>query len=491
MDEKVTKTIVSFCIATIQRYNILYELIQEILSVESDKIEVVISDDHSQDGSIERIGQIQDSRLKIFTHKNNAGSLPNMCEALEKGEGEYLFYVNDRDNVDPFKVKALVEILECLKSDHVAFAKCIPEQYGKQRYCIFKEGEEALKEFACCMDHPTGFIFKRDVWHSIKKRKLLFEDQRNGDYVITQMCAIMAQNYKGAVIYGDICDLSRRRLDFSIEKSGFFHNRKDKRLWYSPEVIYRELTIGQRFLKKIGVSVQVRRKILIDRYARYLPLCVTRYKELIADPVNTAHYDFYPKQDFIYVFMQSILRGLKLWRNTKKLCFDDRQTGAVIDQITRREYGKLFRTTRMHFIPFEREVSKERKKREVEIKKREAVLDTYERWIDKLILRKNVAMLLVENGYCKVAIYGLGRIGKHLLAEFKCTAIEVVYIIDQDVSRRTDYFGGIPCFSIDSKLPYADMVIVTVSGEAEKIKAELNRRVSYRVESMNDILFVL
>ena len=126
MDKKVDKAVVSFCIATFQRYNLLAELVREILSVDSDKIEVAICDDHSQDDSIERIRQIQDPRLKIFVNDNNIGSLPNICEALDKGEGEYLFYVNDRDNVDPFKIKALVEILECLKKDDVAFAKCIP-----------------------------------------------------------------------------------------------------------------------------------------------------------------------------------------------------------------------------------------------------------------------------------------------------------------------------------------------------------------------------
>lgn len=490
MDKKVDKAVVSFCIATFQRYNLLAELVREILSVDSDKIEVAICDDHSQDDSIERIRQIQDPRLKIFVNDNNIGSLPNICEALDKGEGEYLFYVNDRDNVDPFKIKALVEILECLKKDDVAFAKCIPAQYGKQRYCIFQEGEEALVEFACCIDHPTGFIFKKEVWHRIRKRRLLFEDQKYGDFAITQMCAIMAQKYKGAVIYGDICSLKRRRLDFTIEKSGYYRKRKDKRLWYSPEVIYREIKIGQKFLKQIGVSDQVRSRILIDRYTRYLPLCVTRYEELIADPLNTDHYDFYPKQDFVHIFTKSVLNGLKLWSYTKKLCTDNR-TGRAIAQVTRCEYRKFFQNTRMVLMPFEGKLSGERKKEEAEIEKREAALDTYERWLDKLIFGKRMAHFFERNGYRKVAIYGMGRIGKHLLADLKNSSIDVIYVIDQNISRNTNYFEGIPCYSLDSKLPYVDMLIITVPSEAEKIKEDLNKRVPYQIESINDILFVL
>lgn len=490
MDKKENKAVVSFCIATFQRYAILAELVQEILSVDSDKIEVVICDDHSLDGSIEKIRQIQDPRLKIFVNQVNLGSLPNMCKALDKGEGEYLFYVNDRDNIDPFKVKALVKILECLKNDNVAFAKCISEQYGRQKYCIYKEGEEALVEFACAIDHPTGFIFKREIWTRIKNRKILFEDQKYGDFAITQICAIMARNYKGAVIYGDICDLKRRRVDITTEKSGYYRKRKDKRLWYSPEVIYRELKIGQKFLKQIGVSDQIRKQILTDRYIRYLPLCVTRYKELISDPLQTVHYNFYPKQDFVHVFVKSVLNGLKLWFNTKRLCINDSKTGAIIDQLTRCEYRKLFWNIRRALIPFGKKSFSKHKEEEYEVYKREMLLDTYERWVDKLISGEKTAWFFEENGYHKVAIYGMGRIGKHLLAEFKHSDIEVVYVIDQNMSKYTNHFDGVPCYSVDSTLPYVDIVIVTVSSAAEEIKEDLNKRVPYLIESMNDILFV-
>lgn len=485
------QAMVSFCIATFQRYDILAELIQEILSVNSDKIEVVICDDHSLDDSIEKIRQIQDARLKIFVNKENIGSLSNICETLDKGEGEYLFYVNDRDNVDPMKMKTLLVILEHLKADHVAFARCIPGQYGKQKYQVFKEGEEALVEFACRIDHPTGFIFRKEIWDKIKIRKRFFEDQKYGDHAITQICAIMAQKYRGAVIYGDICNVSRRRLDFAVEKSGYYRKRKDKRLWYSPEVIYRELRIGQKFLKQLGVSDPIRERILIDRYTQYLPWCVTEYKNMVADPLCTLHYDFYPRQDFIHVFMKSVRNGWKLWHNTRKLCVANGRPGRAVDRITKTEYGKLFREIRTDLLPFQRKRWQECRQGAFEINKREALLDTYERWVEQLISGKKISEFLWKNGYCKVAIYGMGRIGKHLLAELKDSDVDVVYIIDQKISRHTQYFEGIPCHRIDSRLPYVDMVIVTVPSAEKEIKAELNKRVSYQIESVNDIVFVL
>ena len=59
------KVIVSFCIAAFRRYHELNELIQEILAVKSDKIEVIVCDNRSSDGSVEKLEKIVDDRLKL------------------------------------------------------------------------------------------------------------------------------------------------------------------------------------------------------------------------------------------------------------------------------------------------------------------------------------------------------------------------------------------------------------------------------------------
>lgn len=338
------KLIVSFCIAAFRRYNELNELIQEILSVKSEKIEVIVCDNMSSDGSVEELEKISDDRLKIHVNEKNFGSLLNIHEALDKGRGKYLFYVNDRDNVDNFKIERLIEILECLDKENVAFAKCVPHQNGVEKYRIFEKGKESLIQFSCAIDHPTGYIFKREIWHKIRNRRLFFEKQKYGDYAVTLICAIMARQYSGALIYGDICDLDRQRIDFTMVKSRYYENRKDKRLWYTPEVIYRELRIGQEFLKKLKVQEDIRNEILIARYTAYLSWCVTNYKNIIADPVCTTHYDLYPSQNFIPVFLKSMVNGFKLWSKTNLwLLSENRKLCGILNRVTKEEYTKYFR----------------------------------------------------------------------------------------------------------------------------------------------------
>lgn len=490
--ENIKTPIVSFCIATFQRYEILKEMIQEILSVKTDKIEIVVCDNQSQDGSVEKLKKIKDSRLKVYVNEENVGSALNVHDSLDRGIGKYLFYANDRDNIDFFKVNKLIEILEELEKESVAFARCYGAYNNVEKYQIFNKGKDAMIQFACRIDHPTGYIFKRDIWKRIKNRRSLFENQNYGDYPITQVCAIMAKQYKGALIYGDICDLKRQRIDFSKEKSRYYEKRKDKRLWYTPDVIFREIKIGQKFLKKNGIKKDTRHQIMIDRYTEYLSWCVTEYKNKITDPVCTTHYNIYPHQDFFHVFIASILNGIKLWIKILLLCFaEDKQLISEINKITLKEYVNYFKHVLKDELYLKGKKTKKIEEKNYEIVKREHILDIYESWINALIDEKRISEYFLKHGYYHVAIYGMGRIGKQLYREFQNANITVDFIIDQKMSKWTQYYENIPCLNIESEFPCTDIIIVTVSMDVDEIINNLRKKVREPIKSMNDILFVL
>lgn len=484
--------IVSFCIATFQRYEVLVELIQEILLVDSDKFEVIVCDDKSLDTSVMKLKGIRDDRLKIYVNEENVGSLLNIHDALSKGQGKYLFYINDRDNVDNFKIRKLIEILEDFEKKNIAFAKCVPGQCGVEKYHIFKEGEESLVEFACRMDHPTGFIFKKDVWDKIENKRRLFENQKYGDYVITQVCAIMAKKYKGALIYGDICDLKRHRIDFSEVKSGYYNKRKDKRLWYTPEVIFRELKIGQKFLQRLGIKKNIKNQILIERYTEYLFWCVSGYKDMITDPACTAHYGIYPSKNVYRTFIISFYNGIKLWGNTSLICLmADQKVRKTINIVTIQEFRRLIEDFLLNNMPGFCKRKIEIKQKDGDIYKRESALNTYERWIYSMINGDKISNYLMSNDYRRVAIYGMGRLGKQLFEEFDKTSISIEYIIDQKMAEHIRKYESVPCFTMSEKLPFAELIIVTVPSEEKDIITQLRKKTKGQIKSINDILFVM
>lgn len=486
----MSKPIVSFCIATYQRYELLNELIQEILSVESDEFEVVICDNQSEDGSIEKIKEIKDGRLKIFINEINVGSSLNVHESLDKGNGEYLFYINDRDNVDKFKINKLIEILKCLKKENVAFGKCVPVQNAIEPYQIFESGKDALVIFACKLEHPTGYFFRRDKWRGMKNKRYFFENQKYGNYPITQVAAILARSQKGALIYGDVCDWYRRRINFSVVKSGYYSDRADKRLFYFPEVLSEELRIAYYFLKKIGVSEEIMNEILLERYKLYITFCVTDYKTMISDPANTVHYNFYPPQDFWHVFKTSLINGKKIWINTSRLV-KNKQIRSLINEITCKEYADYFQTVYRDVFGYRLKKVQEMRKKDFEVSKREEYLRTYEKWVNMLLKKKRISEYLLANNYCHVSIYGMGRIGKQLFQELQDAGIYVDYIIDQNLSKSNPNYKNVPCYKLSSDLPYVDIIIVTISNEAKEILLELNKRVSWQAKSINDLLFVI
>ena len=230
------------------------------------------------------------------------------------------FFVNDRDNVDSFKIQKLITILEEFNNKNVAFAKCTKEMNLKPEYKLFLSGSQAFFEFACRIAHPTGYIFRRDVWRKIRNRKSLFYKEGYGDYPITLICAIMALRYNGAVVFGDICDVENPRIDFAKEKSQYHWKRKDKRMWYSPGVHWRELQILYRVLKKMNVEEKLIEDMIYVRYKEYLGRVTLQYKEIVSSDSDTTHYNIDIPQNIIIIYINAIKNGLYLWWKVRGLC---------------------------------------------------------------------------------------------------------------------------------------------------------------------------
>ncbi len=123
--------------------------------------------------------------------------------------------------------------------------------------------------------------------------------------------------------------------------------------------------------------------------------------------------------------------------------------------------------------------------------KQEEVIKTYEKWVYVLQNKNMISEYLMQNNYHKIAIYGLGRIGKQLYKELASSQLTVSYVIDQGYSITNKYYNQVPCYHPDDRLPNVDLIIVTVPSESEEIIKNLNKKVSCSVKSINEVLFVI
>ncbi|QFJ54990.1 glycoside hydrolase family 99-like domain-containing protein [Pseudobutyrivibrio xylanivorans] len=108
------------------------------------------------------------------------------------------------------------------------------------------------------------------------------------------------------------------------------------------------------------------------------------------------------------------------------------------------------------------------KKQDDRIKQLKFYEGIYEKLLKGYEKNHTFATILMDLNVKSAAIYGLGNIGRHIIAELKGTEIEIAYGIDKDA---TEINTGFFVYTIDDVLPEVDIVIVTTpKADFEKLK---------------------
>lgn len=156
---------ISVCMATYNGEKYIIEQLLSILKQIESTDEVIISDDHSTDNTLEVIKSLNDSRIKIFTNDKEKGYTRNFENALEKASGDIIF-LSDQDDVwMNDKVQICLDALKI--SDFLVHDGKIVDQDLKEKYNSVFEFRNARKGFivnfinikylGCCM------VFKKSV----------------------------------------------------------------------------------------------------------------------------------------------------------------------------------------------------------------------------------------------------------------------------------------------------------------------------------------
>ena len=110
---------ISVCVATYNGEKLIGEQLASILSQLSDEDEVIVSDDHSTDGTLEVVRSLHSPIVRIIEGPCK-GLIRNFENALKASKGEYVFLSDQDDKWLPNKVKVMVEALQtadCVVSD--------------------------------------------------------------------------------------------------------------------------------------------------------------------------------------------------------------------------------------------------------------------------------------------------------------------------------------------------------------------------------------
>lgn len=107
-----------------------------------------------------------------------------------------------------------------------------------------------------------------------------------------------------------------------------------------------------------------------------------------------------------------------------------------------------------------------------------------------LLIRQDkvdIADYFRKNGYQRVAVYGMGELGRLFLKELCDSDIEIPYVIDQNAKSIS--VPGVKTVELKEVKKDVDVIVVSVVDKYEAIKADIEQTVKVPVLSLDDVVF--
>lgn len=119
------------------------------------------------------------------------------------------------------------------------------------------------------------------------------------------------------------------------------------------------------------------------------------------------------------------------------------------------------------------------------LKKYSYITRLFNKWLSIKENNKTLQTYFLEKGYNRIAIYGIGMAGNHLITELDKSSIEIVYGID----RLGDKFNfTFPVFPPVADLPEADIIVVSVTYDFTNLYNNLKGRFFGPIVSLEDVI---
>ncbi len=151
--------LLSVCIPTYKRDQIVYDCVRQILRHENADLEVVVGDNCSPDKTRELIASVKDERLSYFRNDTNIGYV-NIMETMKHAHGDYCILLSDEDDLVMENITRLNRLLK----EHVDASVMVTGiEWLHERTLIFSAGREAVFQNALNMPgYMSGLIFHRE-----------------------------------------------------------------------------------------------------------------------------------------------------------------------------------------------------------------------------------------------------------------------------------------------------------------------------------------
>lgn len=224
--------ILSICIASYNHGQELFEKVLNILSYKGEDIEIVISDNCSNDNTVELLGVVKDKRLVFIQNNVNKGPVVNYIKALSNGKGRYVMFLTDKDTLD---ISSLKNIIDILRVNTFSLGYFSLDFSCKRKICMkrFIGANRCFYEFAYLSKHPTGYFYNNKLLKDIRIEQKFVDIDKVGYFPFEFICAELALNGNGIIWNIPFCNTSKIPKD-GTKYSGTY-SAVNNNLFFSPQ----------------------------------------------------------------------------------------------------------------------------------------------------------------------------------------------------------------------------------------------------------------
>ena len=276
----------SFCIPTYNRSSKCLKLVKEILSVDNENIEVIVSDNCSTDDTVALLGQINDKRLIVYQNEKNNGSLFNIYNSFTKAKGDYLYFTTDKDFINIKNLDAFLLFLT--QNKNLACGYCAYHVKINTKNEIYSQGFQALSKVGYIGHHPSGYFFNREKLESTRYQVKLSNKNIVGEFFLDFILAELSLE-GNAGIFNENFTIPQENSEAATDKSLSIKGMNTNAYYTPAERL--KVTINQSaHINGLKLSTEEKKEMLIKVFIRGLLNATYGYKNILNNKSICEHY---------------------------------------------------------------------------------------------------------------------------------------------------------------------------------------------------------
>ncbi|MBR3721781.1 MAG: glycosyltransferase family 2 protein [Selenomonadaceae bacterium] len=269
----MSQPLLSVCIPTRNRKDYLVKLINEFLAVDDDRIELVVSDNVSDDGTEEVMRSMNNNKIRYSRNTENNG-YKNMFETLAKGKGKFRMLIRDKDTIEHIPdFRVILDILES-SEDNTTFFGTLTDADGKvwTELCHMQE-KNSLSAYLYAVFYTycgSSYIFSGKVLDNVVKK---IRASNNADYLLSTYPQLVLAVYCAQECNG----LPMPELNIWFQKQPTPAYYDISMMWGNSEEPYWTITSGKkhyseciRLFQDISAPLDLKINIFINIIFKYL-----------------------------------------------------------------------------------------------------------------------------------------------------------------------------------------------------------------------------